>query len=74
MKTNSLDALRKRAVDPQDKTAKKMLKTINAKLNSLYMKNVCQQKEWSKDHAAQKLLDYLTCGKSISLADFMEAQ
>lgn len=49
-------------------------KIIKKSVNSLYMKNVSSRKGWSQQDASYKLVEFLTCGKKISLADFMESQ
>lgn len=49
-------------------------KIIKNTVNSLYMQDVSLRKGWSKQDAANKVVDFLTCGKKISLFDFMESQ
>ena len=45
---------------------------IRAKVKTPYMKTVIAKAGWTEQVAAEKVVEYLTCGKRISLFDFME--
>jgi len=53
---------------------KSQAKIIKNTVNGLYMKNVSDRKGWTKQQAANNVLDYLLCGEKISLFDYMEAK
>jgi len=53
------------------KTQKQIIKNT---VNSIYMKSVTARKGWTKQEAACKVVDFLTCGKAVSLNEFMEAK
>lgn len=46
---------------------------IRATVKSPYMKAVIEKHGWSEQIAAEKIVEYLACGKQISLYDYMEA-
>ncbi len=47
---------------------------ISSTVKSLYVQSVIARKGWTEQRAAYLIVDYITCGKSISLAEFLEAQ
>jgi len=49
-------------------------KIINANLNRLFMKRMMENKGWSREQARSYLVEFVNCGKKISLRDFMEAK
>lgn len=52
---------------------KSQAQIIRATVKSPYMKTVIAKNGWSEQVAAEKVVEYLTCGKPISLYDYMEA-
>jgi hypothetical protein len=47
-------------------------KIIQNVISGLYMQNVASRKGWTKQEAVYKVVEYLSCGKAISIYDFME--
>ena len=47
---------------------------IKNTVNGIYMTGVMQRKGWTKQQAADKVLEWLTSGSKISLHDFMESK
>ena len=52
---------------------KSQAQIIQATVKSPYMQAVIAKHGWSEQVAAEKVVEYLTCGKPTSLYDFMEA-
>ena len=46
---------------------------IKNSLNSIFVKKVMHNKGWNKSQAAEQVLGWLTCGKKISLHDYLIA-
>jgi hypothetical protein len=55
----------------QETRNKKQETIIKNTVNSLYMKGVMKKNGWSKQQAANKVIEFLTCGKSVSFTDYM---
>lgn len=53
------------------KTAAQIIKN---NVNGIYMTRLIQRKGWTKQQAADKVLEWLTCGSKQSLYDFMESK
>ena len=51
---------------------KKQSTIIKNTVESPYMKEVAKSKGWTAQDAAHKVVAFLTCGKPISLFDYME--
>jgi hypothetical protein len=47
---------------------------IARKIKSLYIQNLMQRRGWSADYVRVLLVEFVTCGRDVSLFDFMEAQ
>jgi len=47
---------------------------IKNTVNGPYVVDVATRKGWTKQEAAEKVLEFILCGQKISLFDFMEAQ
>ena len=52
---------------------KSQAQIIRATVKSLYMKTLIAKAGWTEQVAAEKVAEYLVCGKPISLYDYMEA-
>jgi len=47
---------------------------IKSTVNGIYMTGVIARKGWTKQQAADKVLEWLTAGSKQSLYDFMESK
>ncbi len=54
-------------------TVKKVKALVAAEVKSTHMQKTMFQRGWSLEMVEQAVIDYLTCGKKISIKDFMEA-
>ena len=54
-------------------TLNKVKSLINAEVKSCHMQQVIFNRGWTLDMAEQAVIDYLTCGKQVSIKDFMES-
>ncbi len=43
-------------------------------VNSIYMKNVSARKGWTRQEAANMVIDFLNCGEAVSLNEYMESK
>lgn len=53
-------------------TVKKVKALIASEVKSRYMQTIMFDRGWTFEMAEQAVIDYLTCGKKISIKDFME--
>lgn len=53
---------------------KSAAKVIKSTVNGIYMTDLIQRKGWSKQQAADQVLEWLTSGSKQSLHDFMESK
>lgn len=47
---------------------------IKNKVNSRFVKSLIERKGWTKQQAADYVLEFVTCGTSLSFYDFMNSK
>ena len=52
--------------------ASKANEVINRNLNGLFMQSIIAKKGWTQLEARSYLVEFVTCGASLSLKEFME--
>lgn len=57
-----------------EKIMKSAATIIKNAVNGIYMAGVMQRKGWSKQQAADAVLEWLTSGSKASIHDFMESK
>nr|DAG80654.1 MAG TPA: hypothetical protein [Caudoviricetes sp.] len=53
-------------------TVKKVKALIASEVKSSYMQTIMFDRGWTFEMAEQAVINYLTCGKKVSIKDFME--
>lgn len=54
--------------------AAKANRIINANLNGVFMKSMIAKRGWSKLEARSYIVEFVTCGTSMSFAEFIESK
>lgn len=52
---------------------KTQVQIIRAAVNGLFVKSLIAEKGWTQQQAADHVLGWLTCGKAVSLHDYLVA-
>ena len=47
---------------------------INRNLKGIFMQSMIEKKRWTELEARSYLVEFVTCGTSVSLKDFMEGK
>lgn len=50
----------------------KFEKVVTNTVNGIFMKKVSLEKGWTKQESANKVVEFLTCGKNVSIKEFMK--
>lgn len=53
-------------------TVKKVKALVASEVKSSYMQTIMFDRGWTFEMAEQAVIDYLACGKKVSIKDFME--
>lgn len=54
-------------------TVKKVKALVRAEVKSVFMQRIIFERGWSNEMAEQAVIDFLSCGKKVSIKEFMDS-